>query len=291
MFMIFNVGSNSNPAITADTVEYGDSNVGAALGDLTNSINTLESKDTALTNSINTLTSKDTELTNSINSLATRATTLENELTANGKRIYLDYKDGKYGYNTSAGRGADTFSPFKSGGGDEDFNVLTTKTGISGLDLGTIYGNGYLVLRKTWGTDGQTLSIYIDGNTSPFTVKMYGESSGTANVLRFYFQESIRFVPNNNHQYFYQTLLTNKVLPKRYSIIQGVNEKGVAFSFTGKGKIILCSEVTGAKYTAVMDGESFEIPLNGQHCMDLYFTKSFKCTSGYTLYYVAYLEI
>lgn len=41
---------------------------------------------------------------------------LEDELTANGKRIYLDYKDGKYGYNTDAQRGADTFSPFSTGG-------------------------------------------------------------------------------------------------------------------------------------------------------------------------------
>lgn len=41
--------------------------------------------------------------------------TLEDELTANGTRIYLDYKGGQYGYNTDALRGADTFSPFKSG--------------------------------------------------------------------------------------------------------------------------------------------------------------------------------
>ncbi len=40
---------------------------------------------------------------------------LEDELTANNTRIYLDYKDGRYGYNTSPLRGADTFNPFSSG--------------------------------------------------------------------------------------------------------------------------------------------------------------------------------
>ena len=47
------------------------------------------------------------ELTEAVNEL-------EDELTANGKRIYLDYKDGKYGYNTDAKRGADTFNPFST---------------------------------------------------------------------------------------------------------------------------------------------------------------------------------
>lgn len=37
-----------------------------------------------------------------------------NELTANGNRLYMDYKNGKYGYNTSPTRGADTFRPFSS---------------------------------------------------------------------------------------------------------------------------------------------------------------------------------
>ena len=41
MFMIFNLGGNSKSAITADTVEYGNSNVGAVLS-------TLEAKDVNL---------------------------------------------------------------------------------------------------------------------------------------------------------------------------------------------------------------------------------------------------
>ena len=39
---------------------------------------------------------------------------LNKSLTANSKQFYFDYKDGKYGFNTSSTRGADTFVPFSS---------------------------------------------------------------------------------------------------------------------------------------------------------------------------------
>lgn len=38
----------------------------------------------------------------------------KSQLTANNKEFYFDYKNGKYGYNTSANRGADSFVPFNS---------------------------------------------------------------------------------------------------------------------------------------------------------------------------------
>lgn len=46
-----------------------------------------------------------------IAALKTRFTTLENEMTANGKRIYFDYKNGKYGINTQSNRSLATFIP------------------------------------------------------------------------------------------------------------------------------------------------------------------------------------
>ena len=39
---------------------------------------------------------------------------MNNQLTANGNKFYFDYQNGKYGYNTSSNRGADTFHPFKA---------------------------------------------------------------------------------------------------------------------------------------------------------------------------------
>lgn len=40
---------------------------------------------------------------------------LNDSLIANANHFYFDYKDGKYGYNTSETRGADTFVPFSEG--------------------------------------------------------------------------------------------------------------------------------------------------------------------------------
>lgn len=54
------------------------------------------------------------DLSYAINGSNNRISTLENEFTANGTRLYMDYQGGKYGYNTSAARGADTFFPFRS---------------------------------------------------------------------------------------------------------------------------------------------------------------------------------
>ncbi len=41
---------------------------------------------------------------------------VKDSLTLKGGQVYLDEQDGQYGFNTSPERGADTFTPFKSGG-------------------------------------------------------------------------------------------------------------------------------------------------------------------------------
>ena len=45
------------------------------------------------------------------------------QLTANNKLVYIDYHDGKYGYNTDPNRGADTFNPFNNGGNRSIFKL------------------------------------------------------------------------------------------------------------------------------------------------------------------------
>ncbi len=44
--------------------------------------------------------------------LVTLDSQLNNQLSINGNKFYFDYQNGKYGCNTSANRGADTFIPF-----------------------------------------------------------------------------------------------------------------------------------------------------------------------------------
>lgn len=74
------------------------------------------------------------------------------ELTANGNRIYMDYKNGKYGYNTSANRGAGTFVPFSKnhqvyveGGFNRGSNYAYTilKIWVDGVQVCNIKGGPY----------------------------------------------------------------------------------------------------------------------------------------------------
>lgn len=85
---------------------------------LQNNLNSVSGRVTANTNSIaanqNTEASHYNALSTRASSLESRAAAIEGELTANNQRIYMDYKYGKYGINTSANRGADTFIPFKN---------------------------------------------------------------------------------------------------------------------------------------------------------------------------------
>lgn len=67
------------------------------------------------------------EIIDSVDELDSETTTLENQLTANNTPIYLDYHDGKYGYNTDPNRGADTFNPFNEGGGGTPFEIVMNR--------------------------------------------------------------------------------------------------------------------------------------------------------------------
>ena len=238
--MIFNVGSNGS--VSAESVKYGESNVGAALG------------------------------------------VLEDELTANGTRIYLDYKDGRYGYNTDALRGADTFNPFSSGG---EYNILTTSN-LTGNKLPTVSGCGYLILRKISATDETELSIYVDGNAKPFYY------SG-ANSLVLYFQESIRFSGGvSSDSYLYQTLLAEKPVSKKYNIIAG-EAKATAITINGKGKILFTSGYYNTSmYLTVNQIKDLKLSLSGELPLELAFNNNvsfYSWTANYPVYYLAYVEV
>lgn len=94
-----------------------------------------------------------------------RFNSVEDELTANNNRIYMDYKNGKYGYNTSASRGADTFHPFNRG-----FSVAYTHPGIPDDCVPTFlgYSNGVLQLGMRLSGDqtsiGDALEEYVVTN-------------------------------------------------------------------------------------------------------------------------------
>ncbi len=79
------------------------------ISNLSTRVSTVEEK----TDDLDTINSNITSLKTRATNLEKKASALESELTANGNRIYMDYQNGKYGFNTSAERGADSFVPFR----------------------------------------------------------------------------------------------------------------------------------------------------------------------------------
>lgn len=220
-------------------------------------------------------------------------TEIQNELTANNTKLYFDYKDGKYGYNTDPKRGADTFNPFKSG---DEYTKLTTVLSVGGDKLPTITGSGYITLRRTdVNNSSNNLNVYIDGNTEPFKVyieiSQYGVRGG---FLRFYFQESISFSEAPNYSaFFYQTLLAEKPVDKKYKITQGKTDGTNYVTITGKGKIVVSPAGGNPLMVYMLDGSAEQsLMFYGCQYMEFMFNKSFKFKSNtYTSYYIAYTEI
>ena len=232
-------------------------------------------------------------VTQELTELQARASALEDELTANGTRIYLDYKDGKYGYNTDALRGADTFSPFKSGGSDSVYTNLTTVASITGDKLPTIYGSGYIILKRIGGTVSTTLNVFIDGNVQKFPLYSTVINNNVDGVFwRLYFQESISFsLGNQNDTYFYQTLLADNLVDKKYNITQGVTTNTDYITITGKGKILI-SFTSLATMRYMLDSDVENRIVSDQY-MEFTFENKFVFSatlSTHLLYYIAYIE-
>ena len=86
--------------------QVGDSFGAAQINEIDTLLNSHDSSITSLNSSVSSLNSSMTTANNNISAL-------NSELTANSVKFYFDYKNGKYGFNTSPNRGADTFVPFK----------------------------------------------------------------------------------------------------------------------------------------------------------------------------------
>ena len=95
-------------------------------------------------------------------------TTINGQLRVNSVTFYFDYHDGKYGFNTSPTRGADTFIPFKTG---QTITIRTAGTiyGLRAYCNGIVYINEVAVLgyganapTDTWGGSGWNTSTTYD---------------------------------------------------------------------------------------------------------------------------------
>lgn len=105
---------NTKANTNANNIASLQTNLTSVSNRVTTNTNNINANKTTETNHYNSLATRATNLETRATNVEKRATTLEGELTANSKRIYMDYKNGKYGINTSANRGADTFIPFNN---------------------------------------------------------------------------------------------------------------------------------------------------------------------------------
>ena len=140
------IGASSKAVFDSYTANKNSiTTVSGTVTNLTTQVNTNKSNISNLTTRMTTVESNATTNATNISSLNTKMSTVENELTANSKRIYMDYKNGKYGINTSANRGADTFIPFKA---LPDLFSVTWARGSaseSAPDWGAIYAGGCII--------------------------------------------------------------------------------------------------------------------------------------------------
>jgi hypothetical protein len=115
---------------------------------------------------------------------------IRNQLKANNNSFYFDYRDGKYGYNTAANRGADTFHPFKQAYellGSADFNIsigATTQVSINLSKVPDYYYASFSRIQATAGhhsedTRGVSIMNYsISGNTCTVTLAHDSKTDG-----------------------------------------------------------------------------------------------------------------
>ncbi len=107
--------------------------------------------------------------------------------------FYIDYKDGKYGYNTDPNRGADTFVPFKNGpkigeniiylGSGTSFNVSTYEgyqefTASKNFIISNPYGKGTAWVK--WASGNRTYELQAQVWSNP--VPSYNENTGVLTI-------------------------------------------------------------------------------------------------------------
>lgn len=113
----------------------------------------------------------------------------DDQLTAGETEFYFDQKDGVFGWNESSERGADTFHPFKSGGGG--FVLTGTAFASNNSAGGNIYATGHVefVLPKDTKVEFTAWNWYANGTrittgfvTTEDSTTVYGEANSATGV-------------------------------------------------------------------------------------------------------------
>ena len=118
--------------------------------------------------------------TNSINGI-------NGQLTYGAYKFYLDYQNGSWGWNSSAGRGADTFHPFRSSGYSKSQNITTSlsvpqdTTGGGTLTFNQLSRiDGFLFIQVLTDRRLNITTFQTSGNT--LTIQGYNDAFVTAYI-------------------------------------------------------------------------------------------------------------
>lgn len=166
-----------------DQTEYDQ--VGDSFG--ATQINEIDGKINSFDTSIGTINTRIGTINTSISTINTHINDLNSELTASGTKFYFDYKNGKWGWNSSPARGAGTFHPFKqySAAGsysvDALFHVDAARGGNASteLTLPRMTDDGVLSLTQSIITDYRGHTNAVDDNISGY-IRFNNNTRGTS---------------------------------------------------------------------------------------------------------------
>ena len=139
-----------------------------------------------------------TNLNSRTNTSQSGVNDLVSQLKASGTSFYFDYKDGKWGWNSSPARGAGTFHPFKSAPTIRYYNYEVvvnfsqsseTVTASTSVNVGISGGTPIAVFFKdldyragTKYTREMGSSVILSGTTATVFVRVFGEGGTTPAV-------------------------------------------------------------------------------------------------------------
>lgn len=130
---------------------------------------------------VSDLSTRETNHHNELNTkIDNRYNDIVGELTANDNRIYMDYQNGKYGYNTAANRGADTFHPFKQAYellGSADFDITNGATTQVSINLSKVPDDYIVCITSVGATSG-----HFSGEHRAVGIMSHNISGNTCNV-------------------------------------------------------------------------------------------------------------
>lgn len=185
----------------------------------------------------------DTSISNT-NKNVTRVTSdvesVQESVKIDGRQVYLDVRDGVYGFNTQPERGADTFTPFKSGssegGGSSgsgftsplQYKIVVNNTGSeagntlihfylpSNIKLIKYVVNGKIKIKKS-STGGSSLSLQVGDNYGSHNVDyVIAYSDSTEEAVKEIVNKIVDF-SGKKFQYFKVSIIPSSNTDKSFS--------------------------------------------------------------------------